>query len=334
MGRAIATAFVQAGDDVVLYDAAAAARAVAADHVPQARITETLDDALDAPIVLETIVEKVNAKKRLYHQIADSPRTTPETILLTNTSTIRISTLSEHVAYPQQFCGLHFFHPVAERPLVEVIPHSGSNDQRGTSPTTLATAIDLARRVGKEPLVVGDSPGFLVNRLLHPYLAEGLALAEAGEDFDAIDDAAVRWGMAKGPFTLMDEIGLDVVWHGGFVMAKAFAKAFPDRVRFSPLLEERLRDERLGVKTGAGFYNYPRATRAQEMSIPHAADTDLDRRVERLLREMYAEAIRCRDDGVITDLAMADTASVKGLGFPIARVGVATWGTCVLGKEA
>ncbi|MGL4943667.1 MAG: 3-hydroxyacyl-CoA dehydrogenase family protein [Thermoguttaceae bacterium] len=323
MGRAIAAEFVGAGCAVTLYDVSADVRAFAAKTVTDANVVETLDAALAAPVVIETIVEKPNAKKRLYRQIVESASLPPDALLLTNTSTIPISTLRESVPRTENFCGFHFFHPVAERPLVEIIPHTfaSASSGRGTSTATLETARQLAIHIGKEPIIVGDSPGFLVNRLLHPYLTEAILLAEnavnVDASFTAIDAAAVRFGMAKGPFTLMDEIGLDTVLHGGFVMAKAL----PERAHFSPLLEDRVRAGRLGLKTRDGFYSYDENGNrvVRDYTVGNV-------NIEKLLRAMYAEALRCHAEGVIDDLSLANTASVKGLGFPSSRGGIVSWG--------
>lgn len=333
MGRAIAVAFAQQECDVVIYDSSASARAAAQQEFShkefssRIKITDNFADALEVEVILETIVEKKNAKLKLYQQIAaalDEKKIAPPFLpfLFTNTSTISINVLCDSFSpvssesarlSAAHFCGLHFFHPVAERPLVEIIPHAA------TSAETIRVAQKIAARLEKEAILVGDGAGFLVNRLLNPYLTRALTLAEnAGRSYEEIDAAAETFGMAKGPFRLMDEIGLDVVWHSGFVMHKAF----PDRVGESPLLENLVRHGNLGQKTGSGFYSYPREN---FICAPHEnfAEQNL---AEHLLRGMFEEAIRCRDDGIISDLHFADIASIKGLGFPTSRGGIVNWG--------
>src|SRR5205814_324980 len=133
--------------------------------------------------------------------------TRPGAVLASNTSSLRISEIAQATLHPERVVGLHFFNPVPKMPLVEVVRGPLSDD------ASLATALALTGRIGKTPVLVSDAPGFLVNRILVPYLAEALALASEGVSIVAIDETAKKWGMPMGPFELLDEIGLDIAAH-------------------------------------------------------------------------------------------------------------------------
>src|SRR5262249_8171176 len=172
------------------------------------------------------IVENEQAKTAIYKQL--EPLLKPDAILASNTSTISITRMAKVLLRPEQFAGLHFFNPAEKMPLVEVI--------RGekTSDATIATLVALAKQIGKSPIVVKDGPGFLVNRILFPYMDEAALLLVEGADPRAIDKAATAFGMPMGPITLYDVVGLDTSLFAGNVMHAAF----PDRAVASPLLEE------------------------------------------------------------------------------------------------
>ena len=190
------------------------------------------------------MAETVSAKHAVYAAI--EPHVQAHTILASNTSTIPIQRLAATLARADRFLGLHFFHPVRRRPLVEIV--------RGpkTSDASITTAAAFAKGIAKTPIVVDDGPGFLVNRLLVPYLTEALELLLDGASIDDVEHAATEFGMAMGPLRLVDEIGIDTVFQGGRVLWEAF----PDRVVASPLLVSMLKAGRLGTKSGAGFFLY------------------------------------------------------------------------------
>jgi len=297
------------------------------------RPTRNLDDVAQCDLVLETIVENVRAKWTLYGELEG--RLAEGAVLVSNTSTIPITQLGEKLKRPERFCGFHFFHPVRDRPLIEVI--------RGkqTSPQTIATAADHARAIGRMPIVVNDGPAFLVNRLLTPCLAEALELLVEGASVEAIDEAAGRFGMAKGPCALMDEIGLDVALDG----AMALGAAFDERIPRSPLLVSMVKAGRLGCKSGKGFYTYREAAGRLERGEP---DEELRRLVarwvgeprehtpdsiaERLVLPMVLEATRALEDGIVGDPRDVDLAVLCGLGFPAERGGLLWWAD-TLGAE-
>ncbi|HXT60249.1 MAG TPA: 3-hydroxyacyl-CoA dehydrogenase NAD-binding domain-containing protein, partial [Pirellulales bacterium] len=195
-------------------------------------------------LVIEAVIENPKIKAELYARI--EPLLADDAILASNTSAISIGRLAEKLKRPERFCGIHFFNPVRKMPLVEVI--------RGpkTSDATIASAVAFAKRIGKSPIVVNDGPGFLVNRMLLPYMNEALELILDGIEIKAIDGAAKSFGMPMGPITLYDVVGLDTAYYAGQVMREAF----PDRIVESPLLAAMVKAGRLGQKTGAGFFAY------------------------------------------------------------------------------
>ena len=191
-----------------------------------------------------------------------------------NTSTIPITQLADGLEQPDRFCGLHFFNPVRQMPLVEVI--------RGkkTSDATIATAVAYAKSLGKSPIVMNDGPGFLVNRLLLPYMNEAALLLCEGASIAEIERAAKSFGMPMGPITLYDVVGLDVAVHAGRTMLEAF----PDRVVPAEILQRLVDHGRLGQKVGRGFFDYgpakggkpPRGTDSDE--VAHLIDECRSRR--------------------------------------------------------
>src|SRR5205823_8975303 len=176
------------------------------------------------------------AKTGVYKQL--EPLLRPDAILASNTSTISITRMATALANPERFAGLHFFNPVERMPLVEVIRGEKTSDQ------TVATLVALAKQIGKTPIVVKDGPGFLVNRILFPYLNESLLLLEEGATPREIDKAATAFGMPMGPITLYDVVGLDTSLYAG----KVLQAAYPDRAVISKVLEDLVASGRLGQK--------------------------------------------------------------------------------------
>ena len=345
MGVAIAAAFLKRGLCVTLFDTSEQAVATAADRVvaelalqnvaystewsANLTCTRSLDQVCRASFILETITEKLRAKSRLYAQVV--PLLNDTAMLVSNTSTISINELAATLPTDKnmaaRFCGFHFFHPVRERSLVEIIRGSA------TSIETLERATQLACAIDKTPLTVNDGPGFVVNRLLNAYLSGALQLLAEGATIRQIDAAAEQFGIAMGPFRIMDEIGLDVTMHGGWVLYKAF----PDRVEPSPILLELVRNGHLGRKTGCGFYRYNSTTMWESPGQPHAeleamiAETfrggqieplpsiTNDLIIDRSIGEMSREGQRIRDDGIVTSPADVEQAVTLGLGFPKER---------------
>ena len=320
MGIALAATFLKHGFSVRLFDASNEAVCSAKDRVSvelrcqnvpdpsniddKFSCTNELYHVVETSVILETITEKKRAKQKLYQQLL--PALADDTLLLTNTSTISISQLAESVILPERFCGFHFFHPVRERPLVEIV--------RGkqTSTATLEQAKLLAQKIEKRAILVNDGPGFLVNRLLNPYLAQALQLLADGESLRRVDAVAEQFGMALGPFRMIDEIGLDVVLHGGWVLHKAF----PDRISPSPVLLELIENGHLGRKTGRGFYRYD-ITQEDVCSIPSGQQAVSNEMIlERLIGGMKQEADRLLDEKITDSKEDIELAVKLGLGFP------------------
>ena len=296
----------------------------ALEFIPLVNGTTSDEELAASDIVIEAIYENADAKRELYARL--EPKLGEQTILCSNTSTIPITELAKDLKHPERFCGLHFFNPVRKMPLVEVI--------RGekTSDATIATAVAYAKAIKKSPIVVGDGPGFLVNRVLLPYMNEALLLLEAGASIKAVDRAATKFGMPMGPITLYDTVGLDIAVHAGEVMLKAF----PDRVEPSKILPKMLAADRKGKKNGKGFFDYVTDRKGRQKAQPSdevesilqsasrkpQADLDL---ADRLFLPMLLEATRLIEDGIVTDVRDVDLGLIYGIGFPPFRGGLFCW---------
>ncbi len=290
------------------------------------RISPTLSygDFKTVDVVVEAVVENPNVKKAVYAELEDQVR--PETIIATNTSTISINTLAEGLKRPENFCGMHFFNPVHRMPLVEVI--------RGekTSEATIATVVEYARKMGKNPIVVNDCPGFLVNRVLFPYFGGFAALLKDGADFQQVDKVMERFGWPMGPAYLLDVVGMDVAKHAADVMADGF----PDRMKsdFQSAMDVLFEHKRFGQKNGLGFYRYEEDKKGKPKKVVDETTYELiapvcsDRRemeedeiIARLMVPMCIETVRCLEDNIVDLPAEADMGLIYGLGFPPFRGG-------------
>jgi 3-hydroxyacyl-CoA dehydrogenase/enoyl-CoA hydratase/3-hydroxybutyryl-CoA epimerase len=189
-----------------------------------ARVLPTLEltGMAHADLALEAVVEDLDVKRRVFAEL--EVRIPPGAVLASNTSSLSIDALASGLLHPGRFVGFHFFNPVHRMPLVEVVRGERTTD------TTLVTAVALARRLGKTPVVVKDSPGFVVNRVLMPYLREALHMLEEGYAVADLDSAMRRFGMPMGPFEVVDEVGLDVAHK----VAGVLTAAFPNRMQPSP----------------------------------------------------------------------------------------------------
>jgi 3-hydroxyacyl-CoA dehydrogenase/enoyl-CoA hydratase/3-hydroxybutyryl-CoA epimerase/3-hydroxyacyl-CoA dehydrogenase/enoyl-CoA hydratase/3-hydroxybutyryl-CoA epimerase/enoyl-CoA isomerase len=284
--------------------------------------TTVLNVMADRDVVIEAVVENEDAKTGLYKQL--QPILKSDAILASNTSTISITRMGKSWPRPENFAGMHFFNPVDRMQLVEVIHGEKTSDE------TTVTLVALAKKIGKTPIVVRDCPGFLVNRILFPYINEALVLLEEGADPRAIDKAAVDFGMPMGPITLNDLVGNDTALFAGRVVNTAFA----DRAASSRILEELVAAGRLGQKSGAGFYNYAKSTRGAD-DPAFAAILDKVRRgcrtfsreeiTDRLFLPMLTEASRCLSEGIVRDPADVDMGLILGIGFPAWRGGILRW---------
>jgi 3-hydroxyacyl-CoA dehydrogenase / enoyl-CoA hydratase / 3-hydroxybutyryl-CoA epimerase / enoyl-CoA isomerase len=274
-------------------------------------------------VVIEAVTEDEKIKTETYQQLAGILR--PDAILASNTSTISITRMAESAPAPERFVGMHFFHPVDRMELVEVIRGAKTNDE------TVATIVALARRIRKTPIVVRDCPGFLVNRILFPYMSEALVLLTEGASMDAIDRAATAFGMPMGPIALEDLVGLDTALYAGMVMLKAYA----DRAVPTPLLEDLVKAGRLGKKSGAGFRRF--VGKGGRPEADPAFDTFLEKRrtdrrtisdqeiTDRLFLIMLLEASRTLEEGIVREPADVDMGLILGTGFPPFRGGILRW---------
>ncbi|HET7224216.1 MAG TPA: 3-hydroxyacyl-CoA dehydrogenase NAD-binding domain-containing protein, partial [Candidatus Eisenbacteria bacterium] len=269
---------------------------------------------------IEAVVEDLDVKRRVFAEL--EVRLPARALLATNTSSLSVNALAAGLEHAERLCGFHFFNPVHRMPLVEVV--------RGdrTSPEALATAVALARTLGKTPVVVSDAPGFVVNRVLMPYLREALHLAEEGWAVADVDRAMRGFGMPMGPFEVVDEVGIDVAAK----VAAILARAFPDRMSESPVLGRMVEADRFGRKTGAGFYRYRGRRREPDPAVirligvtPRRRPERLDALAERMALVMVNEAARCLEDQIAADAGMIDLAMVLGAGFPPFRGGPLRW---------
>ncbi len=267
-------------------------------------------------LALEAVVEDLDVKRRVFAEI--EVRIRQDALLASNTSSLSIDALADGLRHPERFVGFHFFNPVHKMPLVEVIRGARTGDQ------ALINAVALARKLGKTPVVVKDSPGFLVNRVLMPYLREAMHLLEEGYAVTDIDASMRRFGMPMGPFEVIDEVGLDV----GMKVAAVLAKAFPERMQNAPLLEKLVAAGRLGKKNGLGFYRHQGKKRRVDDSVrvllglPAARKPQvLDTLAERMVMAMVNETARCVEEGLVSGAGQADLGLIFGAGFPPFRGG-------------
>ncbi len=297
---------------------------------PHLQITTDSTDVAQCDLVVEAIIELAEAKRDLFAKI--EPHATPATILCTNTSTIPIAQLAKGMSHPERICGLHFFNPVRKMPLVEVIRGPESSDE------TITVATAAARQLGKTPIVVADGPGFLVNRLLLPYMNEAAILVGERAQMRHVEKAAKSFGLPMGPLELHDVVGLDVCLHAGKVMQQAFA----DRVVKTPLVEKLVEAGRLGQKNGQGFYDWTQDKKGRwqkkpsdaveqliAASLPKDATPPTGDLTDRLLLPMLVEATRAIEEGIVDDVRDVDLALILGIGFPPFRGGLFHWADTV-----
>lgn len=268
-------------------------------------------------IVVEAIAEKLEIKRAVFTQLAEL--VDDDCILATNTSSLSVTAIAEGLPHPARICGMHFFNPVPAMPLVEVI--------RGehTSERTISEVCALALALGKTPLVCKDVAGFLVNRLLGPYLDEAVRLFVAGADPAHLDRSLVDFGLPMGPLTLLDEVGLDIAQHA----AASLFEAYGERMQPSTGLDTLSNKERLGKKTGLGFYRHESGRAAQPASdLASFQKEDFARSfsaaeiVDRCILAMVNEAARCLEEQVVAGPVELDLGTVFGTGFAPFRGGL------------
>lgn len=312
----------------------AEAKKLLAKQVEQGRLTLDRADAIAAAItpsltfggfgsvdvVIEAIVENIDIKTAVLRQIEGI--VSAKTILASNTSSLRIADLAEGLQRPENFIGMHFFNPVPRMALVEVV--------RGpkTSEAAVATIVGYANSMGKTPVVVGDCPGFVVNRVLTPYLIAFLQLVHDGVDFHHIDHVMEGFGWPMGPAYLIDVIGLDISHH----VVEIVSAGFPERMAHPhPSAIDILQaDGRLGQKNGRGFYLYAKDPKGRPRKDadpavpallaagqPRGKTTITDAEIiERMMLPLILETARCVEDGIVGSPGEADMCLLLGLGLP------------------
>ncbi|GAB2513699.1 3-hydroxyacyl-CoA dehydrogenase NAD-binding domain-containing protein [Lysobacter humi (ex Lee et al. 2017)] len=259
----------------------------------------------DADLVIEAIVERPDAKRALYADV--EPRLKPDALLTTNTSSIKLDQLREGLARPAQFAGLHYFNPVALMPLVEIIRHDGMD------PITEQRLAGFCRAIDKFPVPVAGTPGFLVNRVLFPYMLEAATAYAEGIPGAVIDKAAVKFGMPMGPIELVDTVGLDVAAGVGAELAPFLGLPIPAALAVPPEAGRR------GKKDRQGLYKWENG-RPVKPQVPdgYKPPDDLE---DRLVLPLLNEAVACLHDGVVEDADLLDAGVIFGTGFAPFRGG-------------
>lgn len=256
-----------------------------------------------ADIIIEAIFEDAEVKRRLYESI--EPRMKPGAILATNTSSIRLEDLSSCLQDPGRLVGLHFFNPVALMPLVEIIRGNETHEH------VVQQALAFGKNIGKLPLPVKSSPGFLVNRILMPYILEAVTMVDEGIPPEVIDKAATDYGMPMGPIELADTVGLDICKSVANILSAALDMPLPDNLK-------QLSDKKLGKKTGEGFYRYVNNKPVKNKSASYP-DPQLVQ--DRLVLRLVNEATACLREGIVAEKDLIDAGVIFGTGFAPFRGG-------------
>jgi len=343
MGAGIAASFLSRGTYVVVVELNEQARIKArnqveailskqpnlsekkrAENLNRLAITDKLIEIKEATCVVEAIVEDLEVKRKLFRDIA--ALVSDKTILATNTSSLSVSDISEGVPGQDRIIGMHFFNPVEKMPLVEIVRGKQTGERAIAYTAALSTAL------GKYPVVVDDVHGFLVNRILSPYLMEAGHLLAEGVSPELIDAAATSYGMPMGPVRLLDEIGLDVASKVAHVMEEAYGA----RMAGPSFSSELVAQGRLGRKSGAGFYRYQGNNPVVDnelqtllgIVVPEGAvSPDIQEVQDRLMLSLLNEAVRCFDEGVAgapgkEAAGQVDLSTVMGIGFPAFKGGI------------
>lgn len=318
------------GEAIKLFDKQVSRKKMTSAEMGQAlsaiQATLSYGDFKNVDLVVEAVVENENIKKTVLSELEGQVR--PDAIITSNTSTISITRLAEGLKRPENFCGMHFFNPVHRMPLVEVIRGKKSSEK------AIAATVAYAAAMGKTPIVVNDCAGFLVNRILFPYLGGFLKLVNEGVDFQKIDKIMEKFGWPMGPAYLMDVVGIDTAHHANSVMAKEF----PDRMNLGirTSLDLMYEEKRYGQKNGVGFYKYVPDKKGAPKKEPDSSVYDLLKKVQsgpvntnisdeeiidRIMLPMIIECSRCLEDKIVASPVEVDMGLVYGLGFPPFRGG-------------
>jgi len=266
-------------------------------------------------LAIEAIVEDMATKKQTFNDLEAVMR--EDAIIATNTSSLSIDLLASEMKHPQRFIGMHFFNPVEQMPLVEIIP------SKQTKPEVIATIVALAKKAGKTPIVVNDCPGFLVNRILLPYINECAKMVDQGESVEHIDTLIEKFGMPMGPFVLADTVGLDV----GYKVASVLSQGYGERMEVSKLLDRAYNElHLLGKKAKRGFYVHEGKDRTLNPDIEALKSEKMrfsdEEIVDRAMLIMVNEAAYCLSEGIVKNAQHLDVAMIMGTGFPPFRGGL------------
>ncbi len=298
---------------------------------PLLNISQSDQEFAGCDLVIEAVIENLDIKRQVLQ--AAEANLHSEAILASNTSTIPITTLAQELQRPEQFCGIHFFNPVRKMQLVEVIRGEQTSDE------TVATAVAYTKEIGKLPIVVNDGPGFLVNRLLFPYMNESIELICEGVPIKQIERVAKDFGMPMGPITLYDVVGIDTAVYAG----RTIYEAFPDRCVVSPLLPAMVKNGRLGQKTGHGFFKYGKKKKRGEVDpefeeflqpfIRKKETLTSEQITARLFMPMLLEATRVIEEEIVRDVRDVDLGLIFGIGFPPFKGGLLFWADTIPGDQ-
>ncbi|MCC6953719.1 MAG: hypothetical protein IT290_06340, partial [Deltaproteobacteria bacterium] len=343
MGAGIAAAMLLSKRKVTVIEPVAQVRDRALEHIRNAAnrkrslsdsersallnalvVTDDLNKLADADFVIEAIIEDLNVKREIFAKVEGVVG--KDTIIATNTSSLSVNDLASALTDSSRIIGLHFFNPAERMPLVEIVRAKNTSDR------AVLRSAALVSGAAKFPVIVEDVAGFLVNRILSPYLTEAAALLAEGYSVSDIDGAAMRFGMPMGPLRLLDEIGLDIAAKVSSIMVGRYG----DRMRGPSYAETLAALGHLGRKNGSGFYNHTSEesvvdpqirvklgiTAAEKVVTPGSAEI-----TDRLMLAMVNEGIRCLDEGVAgypgkEAAAQIDLATVMGMGFPPFRGGL------------
>jgi len=349
MGQSVAALHISHGIPVTITDASAdVIKSAAADianlvsqpfsHLagpradePPIRVTDSSADFADCELVIEAVTENRRIKQQVLAALEASIK--PATVIASNTSTIPIALLGARLGTAERFCGLHFCHPVHARRLVEVVASDRTNQD------TLKLIIAHAEALDRLPITVRDTPAFAVNRMLWPYLDEGLELLLDGVGVEDIESAAVEFGMPAGPIECLDEFGADVVLRCGATLRRAF----PQRAQSSHLLIQLYESGLWGKKSGRSLFDS--TALADRRSLSPAMKCEVQARMrsgvhmtrsqisERLFLRMFVEATRLLDEGVVDEPHRIDLVLVHGLGLSRAEGGLLAWADAIGPRE-
>ena len=257
-----------------------------------------------ADVVIEAIFEDLKVKQDLFQKIESQLK--PNAVMATNTSSIPLEEIAAVLKDPSRLVGIHFFNPVAKMQLVEVV-HAAN-----TSQEMVNQALSFVGAISRLPLPVAATPGFLVNRVLMPYLLEAMQLYEEGYSPQTIDKAALDFGMPMGPITLADKVGLDICLSVAKILTKYYGGTVPKR------LEQMVAEGKLGVKSGQGFYRYEKGKKVSGETTKGTDNADI---IDRLILRMLNEAVTCWQEKTVADADLLDAGMIFGTGFAPFRGG-------------